>query len=608
MSTLEKTLRSMSELLLPIFLRKDYSYSLETFRADLLAGITVALIQVPQSMAFALIAGLPAVYGLYASIPGCIASLWGSSKQLSTGPVAVVSLLTLTSLVPFAEPGSPEFAGLAALLAILVGLIYLLMGIFRLGFFLHLIPQTVVVGFSSAAAGIIVITQLPTLFGINAPQHELVLQNIAEFIFRLPSLSIATLILGAATILLLIASKHLPKVFPGALVVLAVGIATSYVFDFGTHGVALIAHVPSSLPSFTLPSLAAVPFLSLIPKAAIIALVGFLQAHATAKIASSRTKDPIDTNQELIGQGLANLVGGFFKGYPISGSLTRTAVNVDAGARTGFAGVITSAITIIALLFLTPILSYLPKAVLAGIVIASALPLIDLKRLREIFRISRTDGYVAYLTFAMAILLKPDDAIFIGIVAAMMLFIQRTTWGAKVFEMGADKHWGVLRGAIEEERVDTFPGVCIVRIGMSPYYANAAHLVRQIEEVMERHATREKVPVHTLVIDSSGINMVDITASEILSDFFEKLHARGMHIAVIYLRRGFRQALETMSGLFDVTILHNISELKQFCVPQPRTLVLAGGQPEHIGRAYRETLKDTKATPYTDSNKSDLLQ
>src|SRR6185312_1717453 len=158
MSALEKTLRSFPELLRPFFSRPGFAYSREDFQADLLAGVTVALIQVPQSMAFALTAGLPAVYGLYASIPGCIASIWGSSKSLSTGPVAVVSLLTLTSLVPFADPQTPEFIGLAALLAILVGLIYLLMGFFRLGFFLHLVPQSVVVGFSSAAAAIIVVT------------------------------------------------------------------------------------------------------------------------------------------------------------------------------------------------------------------------------------------------------------------------------------------------------------------------------------------------------------------------------------------------------------------------------------------------------------------
>lgn len=585
MNRLESTFRAMKPLLIPTFLRSGHSYSLRDLHSDVVAGITVALIQIPQSMAFAIIAGLPAVYGLYASIPGFIAALWGSSRQLSTGPVAVVSLLTLTSLVPFAEPGSPEFIGLAALLAILVGTIYLAMGLFRLGFLLNLVPQSVIVGFSSAAAAIIAITQLPTLFGISFQQHELVLQNIWQLLLGLPHASFITAIVGAATALLLVASKRLPKMFPGALMVLAVGILASYLLDLGNFGVALIQHVPSSLPSFAFPSFATVPLLTLLPKAGIIALVAFVQTHATAKMAAAKTKDELDTNQELVGQGLANFIGGFFQGFPVSGSFTRTAVNVEAGARSAISTVTASCMTVIALLFFTPVFYFLPKSVLAAIVIVSAIPLIDFKRLQDMYRISRTDGFVAYLTFAMAFLLKPDDAIFIGIVAALMIFVQRTAWGAKAFEMGADKEWNVLRGQIEEERVDTFPGVCIVRIGMSMYYANAQHLVRQVEIVMERHAAREKTPVHTLVLDSSGINFVDITAMEVFGAFLEKQHANKVHIAVIYLRRGFREALEHMPGIFDVTILHNLGELRQFCIPHGTTLVLSGSKPERIARA-----------------------
>jgi len=592
MAAFERTLRRIPELLIPIFFRPGFSYSLADFQADFLAGVTVALIQVPQSMAFALTAGLPAVYGLYASIPGCIASIWGSSRQLSTGPVAVISLLTLTSLVPFAEPGSQEFIGLAALLAILVGIIYLAIGLFRLGFFLQLVPQSVVVGFSSAAAAIIVITQLPTFLGISFTQHELVLQNIAELIEHLPTLSFFTLLAGIIAAMLLLAAKRLPKVFPGALVVLALGIAASYLLHLSDHGIVLIANIPSSLPSFALPPLSAVPFLSLIPKAGIIALVGFVQAHATGKIASAKTKEPINTNQELVGQGLANLVGGFFQSFPISGSFTRTAVNVEAGARTGVAGVVATAMTVLALLFLTPVFYFLPKTVLAAIVIVAAIPLIDFKRLQDMYRISQTDGFVALLTFAIAFILKPDDAIFIGIVAALLIFIHRTTWGARAFEMGADKHWNTLRGAIDEEQVDTFPGVCIVRIGMSMYYANTQNLVDQIQQIMKVHAEREKTPVHTLVFDASSVDFMDTTAAEIFSDFLERLHTRNVHLAIIYLRKGMRHALETMPGLFDVTVLHNISELKQYCVPHHGTLILTGTQPERLGRATRESMRD----------------
>lgn len=579
------SLAAMQKLLTPYFLREGFFYSRADIRADVMAGITVAVVQIPQAMAFALIAGLPAVYGLYASIPGFIASIWGSSRQLSTGPVAVVSLLTFTSLVPLAAPGSPEYIGLAALLAVLVGIIYLLLGLFRFGFIMHLVPQSVIVGFSSAAAAIIVTTQLPTLLGISPAQNDLVFQNIRDLALAIPHLSFATAAIGVVAALLLITSRRLPRTFPGALVVLIIGIAISYVLNLGSHGIALVAQVPSSFPTFSFPMIAVASFLSLLPKAAVIALVGFVGAHATGKMAAQKNKESLDTNQELVGQGLANIVTGFFRGFPISGSFTRTALNIDAGARTPIAGLTASLITVLALLFFTPLFFFLPKTVLAAIVILSAFPLIDLARLRAMYHISKTDAYVAYLTFAMAFILKPDDAIFIGIVAALMLFIRQTAWGAKVFEMGVDREWHVLRGAVDEDRVETYKNVCIAHIGMPLYYANIATLMRQIKELLARHAEREKTAVKTLVLDVSGVHFVDITALETLAENIEKLRERGIETCFIYLRRALRDALMNMPQFAGITVLHNISELKQFALPgSSHTLVLAGSHPEKLGR------------------------
>ena len=581
----QAALRAMPAFFIPSFWREGYSYTLQDFRADFFAGATVAVIQIPQSMAFAVIAGLPAVYGLYASLPGFIASLWGSSRQLSTGPVAVVSLLTLTSLVPLAEPGSPEFIRLAGLLAILVGIIYLLMGLFRLGFVMHLVPQSVVVGFSSAAAAIIVTTQLPALLGIPSGQHDLVFQNIKELLLAAPHLSILTLAVGMAACILLLLSQKLPRAFPSALFVLVSGVAAGYFLGLGDLGVALVAKVPSSLPTFSLPSLSAIPFLSLLPKAAIIALVGFVSTHATAKNVAEKTKEPIDTDQELVGQGLANIVTGFFRGFPISGSFTRTAINVEAGAKTGVSALVSASITLIVLMFFTPFFFYLPRAVLAAIVIVAAIPLVSIGRLHEMYTISKTDGYVAWLTFAIAFLLKPDDAIFIGIVVALMLFVHQTAWGARVFEMGIDREWHVLRSSVEEERVETYKGVCIARIGMSLYYANAIHLMNQIDQLMRDHSVREGGPVRFLVLDFSGVHFIDVTAMETFAEYIEKLDKKHIDIALIYLRRQVRDALSRMPRVKDVTILHNLNELKQFCLPEnAHLLVLSGSQPERLRR------------------------
>jgi len=569
----------------PSIFRPGNSYSVAEFRSDILAGITVAVIQIPQGMAFAALAGLPAAYGLYAALPGFIASMWGSSRQLSTGPVALVSLLTLTSLAPFAEPGSAEFIGLAALLALLVGIIYLLMGLFRLGFVMHLVPQSVIAGFSAAAALIIVLTQVPAILGIDFVQRELALQNIVSIFLGVPGLSLLTLLIATIAFVILVTSRKISRIFPGALVVLSLGILAGFALSLGDRGVALVGEIPASLPSFALPPLSFVLLLSLLPKAAIIALVGFVTAHATAKIVAAKSREQLDTNQELVGQGLANIVGGLFRGYPISGSLTRTAINSDAGARTGISGLVAGVITVFALLFLTPLFFYLPKAALASIVVLAALPLIDVGRLREMLRISRADGYVAFLTFGLTFLLRPDDAIFIGIVIALMFLIRQIAWGTRAQEMGVDKEWNVLRSLSGEDRMETFPGVCVTRISMSLYYMNTARLMREVEEVIQEHEVREKRPAYALVIDASSIHFVDITALELLEEHFEKLAKRGIRVSLIYLRRAVREALERMPSMTEITIIHNIDELRRYVVQDPRhTLVLTGSHPEKLGK------------------------
>lgn len=580
----ERELRELWRLLVPTPLRGD-SYTRDDLRADLISGVTVAIILIPQAMALALIAGLPAIYGLYAALPGFIASLWGSSKHLSTGPVAIVSFLTLTSLVPFAQPNTPEFIALAALLALLVGIIQLGMGFLRLGFFLQLIPHSAITGFTVAAAAIIVVSQIPTLFGYSVTQHDLVLQNILETITGIAQTSPMALLFGITSLIALLVLRRLPKTFPGALIVLAVSIGAGFLVDLQSFGVSFVLPVPAGLPSFALPSLSIPVFLALIPKAALVAFIGFVEAHAIAKAVAAKTGQRLDTNQELVGQGLANTIGSFFGGYPVSGSFSRTAINVDAGARTSIAAVVTAAVTIFALLFLTPIFHNIPKAVLAAIVIVSALPLIDFKKLRETYALSRTDGVVAYTTAVLACVFKPDDAIFIGIVLALALFIRRTAWGARVFQMGVDREWNVLRGADDTDRVDTYQGILIVRIAMSLYYANALHITRQIEGMVEERINMDDKP-HSVVVDFSGVNFVDITGIEVLSEHIKHLKDQGIMFYALYMRTSVLQSLKQVSDLPQITVLHNIAEMKQYCLARERTLVLGGTQPEKIGKEF----------------------
>lgn len=565
----------------PVPLRTGEEYSTKLLLPDITAGLTVAVVLIPQAMALALIAGLPAIYGLYAAFPGFIASFFGSSRHLSTGPVAIVSFLTLTSLVPFAEPGSAEFIALTALLALLVGVLQLLMGVFRLGFVVNLIPHSAIAGFTTAAAGIIILTQIPTLFGYTIPQHELVIQNIWEMVTGAPRTSLIALAFGLVSLGALLFLRRMPKTFPAALVVLSGSVLLAFLFDLKSYGVEFIAPVPASLPSFALPAISAAAFFALIPKAAIVALVGFVEAHAIAKAVAKDTGQRLDTNQELVGQGLANTVSSFFHGFPVSGSFSRTAINVQAGARTGVAAFVTSLVTVLALLFLTPTFHFLPKAVLAAIVIVSAIPLVNIHKLRETYRISNTDGIIAYTTAALALILKPDDAIFIGIVLALILFLRRTVWGAKVVEMGVNREWNILRAADGDDRVETYPNVLIARIGMSLYYANASPLIEQLDRlVREKH---DESPIRALVVDFSGVNFMDITGIEVLDEYVKRLRERGISFATIYMRNSVVAALRNVPELHQMTILHNIAEMKEYCMPHKHALIIGGSTPEIIG-------------------------
>jgi SulP family sulfate permease len=369
-------------------------------------------------------------------------------------------------------------------------------------------------------------------------------------------------------------------------VVLFAGVGAGYFLGLGAYGVAFVEKIPASLPTFSLPYFSITSFLSLMPKAAIIAAVGFVSTHATVKAAAEKTREHLDVDQELVGQGLANMVTGFFRGYPIAGSFTRTALNIETGAVSGFASVVTAVITVVTLLFFTKFFFYLPRAVLAAIVIVAAVPLISFERLREMYEISKSDGYVAYLTFAMAFILKPDDAIFIGIVAALMVFVHQTAWGSRVFEMGIDRQWHILRSSVEEERVEKLKGICIARIGMSLYYANAHHLMHQVDDLLQVNAAREKTPVRYVVFDFSGVHFIDVTALDVFANYLERLEERNIATAIIYLRKDVRHSLVKLSRIKNLMLLHNINELKQFCAPENvHTLALSGTRPERLRAA-----------------------
>ncbi len=405
-----------------------FPMSSDTVKADLIAGITVALVLIPQSMAYAKLAGLPAYYGLYtAFLPVLIAALFGSSSQLSTGPVAVVSLLTAASLTQFAEVGSHEFISLAIVLAFLVGMFQLLLGIFRLGLITNFLSHPVIIGFTNAAALIIAFSQLNKILGISMPRSEYFLADIWNVIIQIGNTHVPTLIFGliAFSIMWLLKNNY-PKI-PSILIAVTITIIISWLINFQAMGGEIVGKIPEGLPSFSIPNFNTTILGEIIISAMVIALIGFMEAISIAKAMAIKTKQHIDPNQELIGQGFANIIGSFTQAYPASGSFSRSAVNLNTGAKTGMSSVYTAVIIMITLLFLTPLLYHLPKAVLAAVIMMAVFGLINFTAIKHIWKISKLDGIIAIVTFIATISSAPhlEKGILLGVGLSIILYFYR---------------------------------------------------------------------------------------------------------------------------------------------------------------------------------------
>jgi SulP family sulfate permease len=541
-----------------------YRYDRAYLRNDIIAGLTVSTVLVPQAMAYAFLVGLPPQMGLYAIIPSvALGALFGSSRHVITAPVGIVSLLTITALLPFAHAGTETYIFLATILAITVGFVQILLGVFQFGFLARLIPHSVLIGFSTAAALIIASTQVPSLLGFSIVQQEHVWETLRELALHVGELHLPTVALGVVALLAVLGIKRFRPQLPAGLIVILAGLCASYVFALESVGIKVVGVVPSVLPIPDVARLSLNEITSLLGSGFIIGFIGFVETFAIGKAVATTTKQQLSANQELVGQGVANIGAGLFGGLPVSGSFSSTGVNVAAGAKTGLSGIVVSLVAVCAVLFFTPILYFLPRAVLAAIVIAGALQLVHAEKFWDAFRVSHTDGVVAFVVFALSFLFKPDDAVVFGVVFALAIFMQRIMW-ARVVELGFDEQWNILRRVGTKDCITTIPEVLIARIDMSIFYANTEHVVSQMRDLFSAREARGETP-SLFVMDFSGVNYIDLTASELLGEFLHELRAKDICIAVIYAHTRERTAMRTAhKELGDIHFLHNIAELKDY--------------------------------------------
>lgn len=499
--------------LFPLFYQlKNYSTAL--FKNDLLAGLTVGIMLIPQGMAYAMIAGMPPIFGLYAStIPLFLYAFLGTSRQLAVGPVAMVSLLTATGVGAMAEGGSELYILLAITLALMVGLIQFLMGFFRLGFLVNFLSHPVISGFTSAAALIIGMSQLKHLLGVDIPNSHYIHIIIGNVLTQIFEINWITFGLGTAGILIILGLKKWSKAIPGQLLVVLLGIVVVWGFGLTSQGVKIVGTIPSGLPSFSIPSLSFVHWEQLLPIALTIALVSFMESIAVAKAIQAKHRDyKVIPNQELIALGVANIGGAFWQSYPVTGGFSRTAVNEQAGAKTGVASIISALLILLSLLFLTPLFYYLPNAILAAVIIVAVFGLIDIHEGIRLWKINRTDFWMMLITFFSTLLLGIELGIGIGIILSLMIVIYQSTRPHTAIlgrVPGTSFYRNIERFSNVEERAD----VLVFRFDAPLYFANIQHFKDTLaSEINQRkHSLKAVVlPANTTYhIDSSGIHAIE---------------------------------------------------------------------------------------------------
>jgi sulfate permease, SulP family len=516
-------------------------YRREDWIGDAIAGVISAIMLIPQSMAYALLAGLPAQVGLYASIlPLMLYAVLGTSRVLSVGPVAIVALLTANAIAPLTPANSPNYLALALLLALLVGLIQLLMGILRLGFFVNFLSHSVIAGFTSASAIIIAVGQIKSLLGLQFTNPESFIELLKLILEHLPQINWVSATIGLTSLVTLHlinsrlakllkqwqvqAAWVMPIVRSGPLLV--VGLSTLMVGLFQLDQIAhvkIVGAIPSGFPKFVLPNFDLAAGKALLPAAIVISLVGFVESIAVAKSLASQRRQKIEANQELIALGVANIGAALTGGFPVTGGFSRSVVNFAAGANTGLASIITGLLIAISVLFLTPLFYFLPQATLAATIIVAVIGLIDINTMRHMWRYNMADALCFLVTFMAVLVLGIELGIGLGALTAISLFLWRTSFPhiAVVGRVGDTEHFrNVLR-----HHVQTYPGIMALRVDGSLYFANTKYLEDYILK-----AIADQPQIHHLVLICSAINFIDASALETLTELIIDLQGAGVQL------------------------------------------------------------------------------
>ncbi len=497
---------------------------------DISAGLTVGIMLVPQGMAYAMIAGLPPVFGLYASlVPQVIYAIMGTSRQLAVGPVAMDSLLVASGLGALALSGIDEYIAMAIFLALFMGVIQLGLGLLRMGFLVNFLSKPVISGFTSAAAIIIGLSQLKHLLGTSIVRSNQVHVLLKNAFTTITDTNLITLGIGIAAIVFIKTIKKINTSIPAALIVVTLGILAIYFFGLNDLGVKIVGEVPSGLPRFKVPAMDYSRISELVPIALTLALIAFMEAISVAKAVEEKHSDyEVDSNQELIALGTSNIVGSLFQSYPTTGGFSRTAVNDQAGAKTGIAPMVSALVVGLTLLFLTPLFYYLPNAVLAAIIMVAVFGLIDFEYPVQLFKNRRDEFFLLIATFSTTLTVGIKEGILLGVLVSLLLLVYRTSRPHMAF-LGRIRNTNYFKNIIRfPEDTETFKEFLIVRFDAQLYFGNKENFRKELLKQLEDPETN----VRFIILNAEAINYIDSSAVHMLRQTIHELKKKGIKFLV----------------------------------------------------------------------------
>lgn len=491
------------------------NYNTSLFKGDLVAGVTVGIILIPQGIAYALIAGLPPIYGLYcALVPQVMYAIFGSSRQVAIGPVAMDSLIVATGVSTLALAGSESYIAIAILLALMVGSIQFIMGIFSLGFIVNFLSKPVITGFTSAVALIIGLNQFRNLLGADFIQSDQIQYLIEDIWLQISDSNYHTTVIGIISVIVIIIFRKINKKIPNALIVVVIGILIMKYFGKSFNDVSVVKDIPSGLPVFGIPAFDLDQIRELLPIALTLVMVGYLETISIGKSLEAKQDEyRIRPNQELIALGLSNIFGSFFKAYPSTSSFSRSAINQESGAKTGMAALISVVMVVLTLLFLTPLFYHLPKTVLAAIIIVAVFNLINIKEANFLWKANKLDFWLMISTFLATLLLGVEFGIIVGVGLSLIILIFRTS-RPYITELGKVPDSNFYRNKNRFEEVIIEDDILVFRFDAQLFYANANYFRDNLDLMADKKGKALKL----IVLDAESINRVDSTGLEMLKE------------------------------------------------------------------------------------------